>query len=294
MFLSIMVESLNPPPYPSGLWFFTWKSEFSLHKGSSWLLLVGSIVLVGGGRVNGVHSNDYTRQDIKCLLKVSTLPYNNCIKQDIGDLSMKYTGYIRVSDINKADGTSQKRAIQAYAEKVGITITDWVEEHVSASKTDIADRKLSGLIASQHNIVVSDITRLGRNKVMALVGVIGQIANYGELHLAYDERVINSDNADDAETIFTVVGQSFASAVEAKKRSERAKAGHAKRKADGLHSGRKQGQVVKSRLDEHTAFIMNELDNGTAKTKILAKLADSKDCKVSRSRFYTWLESRGL
>ncbi len=206
---------------------------------------------------------------------------------------MSYTGYIRVSDINKADGTSQRRAIQAYADKVGLTISEWVEEHVSASKTELDDRKLSTLIASRHNIIVSDITRLGRSKVMQLVGVIGQIAHYGELHLAYDERVINAENADDAETIFTVVGQSFASAVEAKKRSERAKAGHAKRKADGLHTGRKQGQAVKSRLDEHAAFIVNELDSGTAKTKIL-KALEGKGCKVARSRFYTWLEDRGV
>lgn len=206
---------------------------------------------------------------------------------------MNYTGYIRVSDINKADGTTQRRSIQAYADKIGINISEWVEEHVSASKTELEDRKLSVLIASRHNIIVSDITRLGRNKVMQLVGVIGQIAHYGELHLAYDERVINAENADDAETIFTVVGQSFASAIEAKKRSERAKAGHAKRKAEGLHSGRKKGQVVKSRLDEFAAFIVNELDSGTAKTAILKKL-ENKGCKVARSRFYTWLEDRGL
>lgn len=206
---------------------------------------------------------------------------------------MNYTGYIRVSDIAKADGTSQHRAIQSYADKVGITISEWVEEHVSASKTEFSDRKLSILIASRHNIIVSDITRLGRNKVMQLIGVIGQIASYGELHLAYDERVINAKNADDAETIFTVVGQSFASAIEAKKRSVRAKAGHAKRKASGLHVGRKEGQVVKSRLDEHAAFIINELEKGVAKTQILRSLED-RGCKVARSRLYTWLQDRGM
>lgn len=206
---------------------------------------------------------------------------------------MNYTGYIRVSDINKADGTSQRRAIQAYADKVGLTITEWVEEHISASKTELDDRKLSALIASRHNIVVSDITRLGRSKVMQLIGLIGQIAAYGELHLAYDERVINSQNADDAEVIFTVVGQSFASAVEAQKRSERAKAGHAKRRADGLHTGRKKGQAVKSRLDEHAAFILNELDKGKAKTHVL-KALEGRGCKIARSRFYTWLEDRGM
>ena len=204
-----------------------------------------------------------------------------------------YVGYIRVSDINKADGNSQREAIKSYTDKRGIAITEFVEEHISGSKTELSERKLSALIASKQSIVVSDITRLGRNKVMQLIGVIAQVAEYGELHLAYDERCINSSNADDAETIFTVVGQSFASAVEAKKRSERAKAGHANRKAKGLSSGRTVGAVVKSKLDEHSAFIINELEKKTAKTSVIRKL-EERNCKITRSRFYKWLEQRGI
>jgi DNA invertase Pin-like site-specific DNA recombinase len=205
----------------------------------------------------------------------------------------EFVGYIRVSDINKADGNSQKEAIKHYADKQGINLSGFVEEHISASKTDLSERKLSALIASKKNIVVSDITRLGRNRVMQLIGVIAQIADYGELHLAYDDRVINSKNADDAETIFTVVGQSFASAVEAKKRSDRAKAGHANRKSKGLTSGRAFGAIVKSKLDIHIVFIINELDNKTAKTTIIKKLAE-RDCNITRSRFYEWLDQRKI
>lgn len=202
-------------------------------------------------------------------------------------------GYIRVSDSQRADGESQREAIKAYAAKRGIQISDWIEEHVSATKTELRERKLSSLITSQQSIIVSDITRLGRHKVMELVGAIGQIASYGELHLAYSDTIINSENVDNAEVIFTVIGQSFASAVEAQKRSERAKAGHAKRKAKGLPSGRQKGQKVKSKLDEHTAFILNMLDSDKSKAEILRKLSD-KGVQVSRSRFYSWLEDRGL
>ncbi|MEZ8694896.1 recombinase family protein [Vibrio sp. ED004] len=202
-------------------------------------------------------------------------------------------GYIRVSDSQRADGESQREAIKAYAAKRGIQISDWIEEHVSATKTELRERKLSSLITSQQSIIVSDITRLGRHKVMELVGAIGQIASYGELHLAYSDTIINSENVDNAEIIFTVIGQSFASAVEAQKRSERAKAGHAKRKAKGLPSGRQKGQKVKSKLDEHTAFILNMLDSDKSKAEILRKLSD-KGVQVSRSRFYSWLEDRGL
>lgn len=203
-------------------------------------------------------------------------------------------GYIRVSDINKANGDSQKQAIEAYALKQDIKIVNFIEEHISASKTELEDRKLNSLIQTKQNIIVSDITRLGRSSVMELIGAIGLIAKNGELHLAYDDRVINSENKDDAETIFTVVGQSFASAAEAKKRSERAIAGHQKRKAAGLHSGRAVGTVVKSKLDEHAAFILNELEKGIAKTKIVRKLKDDKNCSISRPRFYKWMKDRGI
>lgn len=202
-------------------------------------------------------------------------------------------GYIRVSDPRKADGESQREAIKVYASKHDIQISEWIEEHMSATKTELSDRKLSSLIASQQSIIVSDITRLGRNKVMELIGAIGQIASYGELHLAYSDTIISSNNVDDAEILFTVIGQSFASALEAQKRSERAKAGHAKRKAKGLSSGRQKGQKVKSKLDEHTAFILNLIDSNTPKAQVIKKLED-KGIKVSRSRFYTWLEDRGL
>ena len=42
-------------------------------------------------------------------------------------------GYIRVSDSRKADGESQREVIRAYTTKRGIQISDWVEEHVSAT-----------------------------------------------------------------------------------------------------------------------------------------------------------------
>lgn len=202
-------------------------------------------------------------------------------------------GYIRVSDSRKADGESQREAIKSYASKHHLVITEWVEEHVSATTTHLSERKLSPLIASQQSIIVSDITRLGRNKVMELIGIIGQIASYGELHLAYNATAISSSNVDNAEIFFSVIGQSYASAIEAQKRSERAKAGHAKRKAQGLSSGRAKGQKVKSKLDEHTAFILNMLDSDKSKAEILRKLSD-KGLQVSRSRFYSWLEDRGL
>jgi DNA invertase Pin-like site-specific DNA recombinase len=204
----------------------------------------------------------------------------------------KVVGYVRVSDLNKANADSQKSAILAYADRNNLTLDCIVEENISASKTQLQDRELMTLINSGQNIVVSDISRIGRNKVLELIGVIGQIASRGELHLAYDDRVINAKNVDDAETIFTVIGQSFASAEEAKRRSERAKAGHAKRKAQGLQVGRKVGQVVKSKLDDHAGFIISHRNKGTSVVKLIELLESEKGVKVSRQGYYKWLKSK--
>jgi len=205
----------------------------------------------------------------------------------------KYAAYIRVSDKNKSDGSAQRNSIQEYAEKKGITISIWVEEFASASKTDVEERELNDLVKDGFSIIMTDTTRLGRRKVFELLGVIGKICKKASLHFTYTDKVIDSSNMDDAEIIFTVIGQSFAAVEESKSRSNRAKAAHQKRKAQGLSSGRTVGQVVKSKIDEHSAFIINELEKKTSKVKIL-KMLEDKGTKVSRSVFYTWMEKRRI
>jgi DNA invertase Pin-like site-specific DNA recombinase len=205
----------------------------------------------------------------------------------------KLIGYVRVSDVSKASADTQKAAIICYADRHNLVLDSIVEEHISATTTDLKDRQLMALINSGANIVVSDITRISRNKVLELIGTIGQIASRGSLHLAYDDRVINADNVDDAETIFVVVGQSYASATEALKRSERSKAGVAKRKAEGLSVGRKVGQVVKSKLDAHIGFILSHQNKGTSVVKLIQLLESERGVKVSRVGYYSWLKRRG-
>lgn len=204
----------------------------------------------------------------------------------------KVIGYVRVSDANKATSESQRAVILCYVDRNNLELDSFVEEHISATTTELKDRKLMTLINSGANIVVSDISRISRNKVLELIGTIGQIASRGSLHLAYDDRVINSENVDDAETIFTVVGQSYASAAEAKKRSDRAKAGNEKRKAAGLQVGRKVGQVVKSKLDDHIGFILSHQNKGTSVVKLVELLEKERAVKISRVGYYRWLKSR--
>lgn len=203
----------------------------------------------------------------------------------------KFAAYVRVSDSNKQTGETQRSDIETYIKENNIHITKWVEENVSASKTDVEDRQLISLVNDGYSIVMTDVTRLGRRKVFELLGVIGQVCKVGELHLTYTSRIVNSDNMDDAETIFTIVGGSFAAVDEAKKRSQRATAAHARRKLKGLPSGRKEGAVVKSKLDEFAALILNELSKGTKKAHIITIL-EGLGISISRQQLYRWIDKR--
>lgn len=194
--------------------------------------------------------------------------------------------YIRVSDKHKGDKETQHNAIEEYCQQYHFKVIDYVVEYVSASKTDIQDRELARAVEEMELgavLVMTDVSRLGRRKVFDLLGVIGRIVEKGELHFAYTDRVVNADNADDAETIFTVVGGSYAAVDEAKKRSMRAKAAVDRRRANGLHVGRKKGQQVKSKLDRHSLRIARAV-NGHEN---LTALATELEC--SRAQLYRWI-----
>lgn len=203
----------------------------------------------------------------------------------------KVIAYIRISDKNKQNAESQEQALISYAKENKLTITEFVKEEVSGSKTNVEDRELSKLSGQGHTVLMTDITRVGRKKVFKLLGAIGSLVeNGGELHLTNTNRIINDSNVDDAETIFTVVGGSFAAVEESKLRSQRAINGH---KNSKLKSGRAKGAVVKSKLDIHVAMITSELNKGTSKSEIIRKI-EELGTKITRRGFYLYLENRGL
>ena len=194
--------------------------------------------------------------------------------------------YIRVSDKVRGDDETQRSAIMEYCKKQGLVVIDVLTEFVSASKTDVKDRLLLQAVNDMPKdcaLVMTDITRLGRRKVFDLLGVVGLIVAKGELHLAYTERIVNAANSDDAETIFTLVGGSYAAVDEAKKRSQRAKAAHARRKKAGLLVGRKKGTTTKSKLDKYSFEISSALRDGAN----ISQLAIQLEC--SRAQLYRWI-----
>lgn len=53
------------------------------------------------------------------------------------------------------------------------------------------------------------------------------------------------------------------------------------------------GQKMKSKLDEYTAYILTLIDKSSSKAEIIRQL-NERGVSISRSRFYSWLEARGL
>ena len=95
--------------------------------------------------------------------------------------------YIRISDKYKQDSSTQENSISDYATDNGLIINHWVEEHISGSKTEAANREISNLISKLipgDKIICTEISRLGRNKPFSIIGLIHEItdAKKSELH----------------------------------------------------------------------------------------------------------------
>ena len=125
-------------------------------------------------------------------------------------------------------------AIREYCNRESIVIDHWTEMNISGSKSNAEQRGVTQLIGQLQpgdKIIMTEISRLGRDKVLGLISLINDITVAGaELHLAYTNQTVTPNNVDCAEILFTVVGASFVAKQEAQRRSERAKAACNRRK----------------------------------------------------------------
>lgn len=203
--------------------------------------------------------------------------------------------YIRVSDITKQDSSTQRHTIQSYADSNSFSIDKWSEFHMSGSKTTAKDRGVDDLVAELKAgdvVLVSDVARLGRDSIHAVLHTITSITTKGaSLHFCYSNTTIEPEDTNDIAKVFIAIGEAYAAVKFAEERSAKAKAACERRKASGLANGRKQGAKVKGKLDEHALAVMGMLEQGMAKTRILKEL-EGMGVKVSRARLYTWIDDK--
>lgn len=202
--------------------------------------------------------------------------------------------YIRVSDHHNQDGRNQKHTIKEYANQHGIIISagNIIEQHVSASKTTLADRGWNQIVNKLNpgdNLLISDISRLGRTKPMATIGLVQQILDKGaKLILCYSNTVIESSVEDDPSTLFMLLGEAWSAVRLAKDRAVKAKTACHLRKQQGLLNGRPPGAIVRSKLDAFEFEIVTLLNDGLNKSYI------SKRFGVSRTTLSNWLNTRDI
>lgn len=218
---------------------------------------------------------------------------------------VKAVGYVRISDGARQDSKTQESAIKEYVKANGLELSHIVVEAKSGSKTKLEDREFSKLrneLADGSHLVITEVSRLGRNRPMQIMGLLDELAHDRgvTIHLAYSDAAIDKQSIDDPAMFFQIVGAGFVAQQEAKRRSERATAAHARRKSQGLAVGRAKGAIVSNWLDDHEWLInssMAALDNNV--TQVSYDLSNSLrrnnkevNQKTLRSQLSRWLKRR--
>lgn len=196
--------------------------------------------------------------------------------------------YARVSSTTDRQSTSrQVEDLTSYAEKNDYEIVKVFEEKASGAKDDrpvLAECVKYCLDGKADNLFVSEISRLGRTiKIIvdtidtltkAKVNVFIQDVNTNTLLPSGDENPL-------AEILVVVMGQ--VATIERKNIANRLHSGREIAKSNGVHFGRKKGQVIKSHEDKEKEYskVLRDLRQGLSVAKV-AKIHSVSESTVKR------------
>jgi DNA invertase Pin-like site-specific DNA recombinase len=191
-------------------------------------------------------------------------------------------GYMRVST-DKQDVDNQRGVILEYANKHGIKQLEFISEVISSRKSDRAIFQLIDRLLPDDNIVVFELSRLGRSMV-ELERIRVKIAEKGATIHALSQNLIIKPDSSDITTQALIFAFSIAAQLERQMISDRTKNALQARKAKGLPMGRPAGL---SKLDAHSEAIHSYQAKGLNLTAI-AKLID-----CNRQTLANWLITNG-
>ena len=191
-------------------------------------------------------------------------------------------GYMRVST-DKQDVDNQRGVILEYANKHGIKQLEFISEVISSRKSDRAIFQLIDRLLPDDNIVVFELSRLGRSMV-ELERIRVKIAEKGATIHALSQNLIIKPDSSDITTQALIFAFSIAAQLERQMISDRTKNALQARKAKGLPMGRPAGL---SKLDAHSEAIKGYQAKGLNLTAI-AKLID-----CNRQTLANWLINNG-
>ena len=176
-------------------------------------------------------------------------------------------GYIRVSTAQqKESADTQRFEILKLADEKKVTISEWVSETVSGTKT-ANERQLGGLISKLMKgdvVIVAEVSRLGRS-LLDVMKTLHECMEKG-IHLyTCKERFELADNINSKVLAFAF---SLAAEIERQMISQRTKEALARKKSLGVKLGRKKGALSKSRLDGKEDQIREFMSKKVSKASI--------------------------
>jgi putative DNA-invertase from lambdoid prophage Rac len=194
---------------------------------------------------------------------------------------MKNYGYMRVST-DKQDSENQRGAILEYSNKHCLGQIEFFGETISSRKTDRAIFQLIDRLAPDDNLVIFELSRLGRS-MTELESIRVKIAERGATIHAISQNLTITPDGSDITTQALIFAFSISAQLERQMISDRTKNALQARKAKGLPMGRPAGV---SKLDGLREVIMNYQDKGLNLTAI-SKLID-----CNRQTLANWLEAQ--
>lgn len=195
-------------------------------------------------------------------------------------------GYIRVST-DKQTVENQKFEINEFCSAKNLVVEKWVSETISATKK-LSDRKFGKLLkklAKNDVVVVSEISRLGRN-LMQIMGILNECMEKEVMVLTVKEGYELGNNINSKVLAFAF---GLSAEIERNLISQRTKEALARKKSEGIRLGRPKGtsEFKSLKLYPKKEKIKKMLNEGKSFSYIAKKL---KVHRITVSKFITRME----
>ena len=193
--------------------------------------------------------------------------------------------YLRVST-GKQDGDNQRVGVDALAQRLNLTIDEYIDDTGVSGTKEPEKRELGKLLDKLQSgdvLLAGEISRLGRSLFMVMRILEHCMKNGIRVYTAKD----GYELGDNIQSKVLAFAFGLAAEIERDMISRRTKEALAKKKADGVILGRplgsKNGRV---KCTGHAVEIRNALETGIPKTKIAKQLG------VNRGTLATYLKTR--
>lgn len=193
--------------------------------------------------------------------------------------------YLRVS-IGKQDGDNQRVGVDALAQRLNLTIDEYIDDTGVSGTKEPEKRELGKLLAKLKPgdvILAGEISRLGRSLFMIMRILEHCMKNGIRVYTAKD----GYELGDNIQSKVLAFAFGLAAEIERDMISRRTKEALAKRKADGVVLGRPAGSKSgRVKCTRYAVAIHDALEAGTPKARIARQIG------VNRNTLNAYLKTR--